>query len=155
MKVHFIYKVGRESICLFFIRFTQCWFIKSLEFDIWNNVIFVKKWASEMWFLWQNGIFKMGFLWKIGFWNVIIVKNEILKNAIFVRNGVLKCDFCDKMRFWKCDYCKKRASEKMYFENVKFLKYVILNRWIFGSNVDFCPTVFFILIYRNDLQQFC
>ena len=31
--------------------------------------------------------------------------------------------------------------KKSDFENVNFLKYVILNMLIFGSNMDFCPTV--------------
>ena len=45
---------------------------------------------------------------------------------IFVKNAILK------MRF---------LLQKYDFENVNFLKYVILNILIFGSNVDFCLSV--------------
>ena len=54
--------------------------INSLEFDVWNNVIFFKwHWnydiceilAFQMWFLWKIRFWKSDFSWKMGFWNVI------------------------------------------------------------------------------------
>ena len=51
------------------------------------------------------------------------------------------------MQFWQCDFCQKcdfenvNFAKKYDFENVNFLKYMILNMWIFGSKVDFCPSV--------------
>ena len=52
--------------------------------------------------------------------------------------------FLWKLWFWKCDFC-----EKCDFETVNFLKYVILNMWIFGSKVDFCPSVRLFLRARS------
>ena len=61
------------------------------------------------------------------------------------------------MRFWKCDFENAAFVKKCEFkyvnfanfenvnfanfENVNFLKHLILNILIFGSIVDFCPSV--------------
>ena len=48
-----------------------------------------------------------------------------------------------KMRLQKCEFC-----EKWDFRKVNFVKTGIFNLWIYGKNVDFCPTE----IWRDFLE---
>ena len=87
-----------------------------------------------------------------------------LKNVIFAQHGHLKCEFCEKFDFENVNYanyvknvCISKNvtfAQNCDFENVNFLKYVIFNMWIFGWNVNFCPSVAYIKTFiQKDLSS--
>ena len=88
---------------------------------------------------------------KISFFHIFLGVLTRAKTSFLSRNyqefDAWKMWILWKMRLWKCEFCEKWDFKNVNFvknwdfKNVNFGKNDISGMWIFGQNVDCCPSV--------------